>query len=134
MYPASFVIICSKSEIDEGLRKYSNVLIAKDYYTNIEQDLALVNVSAIHMGPSSGPGTMALFSRKPFCMVNTDMINKSYKGFVKNGNRSRFLFSNPVQSYLSGQETPEILVDEFKRMWSTVDLDYWKHKQGRHHS
>ena len=127
VYPATFVIICSKSETDERLRKYSNVLIAKDYYTSIEQDLALINASAIHMGAGSGPGAIAVFGAKPFCLFNTGIIWELHRGKVQEGDSNRMFFSSRWQNLFSGQETSDLLINEFKRMWSTVDLDYWKH-------
>ena len=130
-YPAKFIIICSEAEIDERLRPHPNVLISKDFQTNIEKELALINVSAFHMGASSGPGMMALFSDKPFLIVNTDLIPSlhplMYKNILsKQGDYIRFCFSNSLQNFISGVETTEILIREFKKMWTSLDTSYWK--------
>src|SRR5712691_2030511 len=125
-YPAKFVILCAPSEIDDRLRRCPNVIIAKDYHTGIEQDLALIQTSAIHMGAGSGPASMAWFGDKPYLMVNTvygpgyfahpEMIQQEEE------NVQRFWFSNRSQRITGGTETAELLIEEFARMWATVDV------------
>src|SRR5258706_16303928 len=39
-YPVKFLIICARHEIDPRLRQSSNVVVAKDHCTSVEQDLA----------------------------------------------------------------------------------------------
>ena len=128
-YRATFIIICAYSEIDDRLRQCSNVLIGKDYHTGVEQDMALIHTSAMHMGAGSGPATMAWFNDKPYLMVNTkyeigdffeypDMIEQVCE------NIQRFWFSSPLQRIASGTETPELLIREFKPMWESVGLKY----------
>jgi hypothetical protein len=70
-----FFIICSKDEIDENLRSCTNVIIVKDYSTNIVQDLSLILNSKIHLGANSGPSTLAWYSGKPVLTVNIDLNN-----------------------------------------------------------
>jgi hypothetical protein len=129
-YPATFIVICARSEIDPRLRARPNVIIAKDHDTGIEQDLALIQGSAIHMGAGSGPASMAWFGDKPYLMVNTvyppgyfahpDMITQ------EENNIQRFWFSGPLQRIAGGPETTELLVAEFARMWAAVDLPRWQ--------
>lgn len=124
-YPVKFIVICSESEIDERFRNYSNVILSKDFHTDIEHDLALINVSAFHMGASSGPGAIALFSPKPFLFVNTDLNPNDYKGMLREGNVIRFFFSGPLQNFIFGQETTELLITEFEKIWAAIDKAYW---------
>jgi hypothetical protein len=129
-YPVKFIVICAWSEIDERLRNCSNVMIAKDYHTGIEQDLALIHTSAIHMGVGSGPMSMAWFNTSPYLMVNTvygpnyfkhpDMVVEIEPGI------QRFCFAGPLQRIVAGVETTELLIDEFARMWVAVDLQRWQ--------
>lgn len=129
-YPAKFVVVCAWSEIDERLRNCTNVMIAKDYHTGIEQDLALIHTSAIHMGVGSGPMSMAWFDTKPYLMVNTvygpdhfkhsDMVVEIEPGI------QRFCFAGPLQRIFAGVETTELLINEFARMWGAVDLPRWQ--------
>lgn len=130
-YPAKFVIICARSEIDDRLRACSNVVIAKDHHTGIEQDMALIHSSAAHMGAGSGPATMAWFGSKPYLMVNT-----TYKGgefFERPGmirqeesDIQRFWFAGPQQRIANGTETTELLIREFALIWKAVDLERWQ--------
>jgi len=129
-YPAKFVIVCARAEIDERLRELPNVILAKDHHTGIEQDLALIHSSAIHMGAGSGPASMAWFTDKPYLMVNTaygpgyfahpEMILQEAE------NIQRFWFSGPLQRIAGGIETTELLVEEFARMWASVDIARWR--------
>jgi hypothetical protein len=129
-YPAKFVILCARSEIDDRLRRRPNVILAKDHHTSVEQDLALINTSAIHMGAGSGPASMAWFTDKPYLMVNTvygpgyfahrDMV------LQEEPNIQRFWFAQPLQRIAGGPETTELLVREFERMWAAVDVQAWR--------
>ncbi|MGH8678563.1 MAG: hypothetical protein ACREUQ_09465 [Burkholderiales bacterium] len=119
-YPVKFVVVCAPSEVDARLRGQPNVIVAKDHCTTVEQDLALIEAAQIHMGATSGPGTIAQFSSKPYCMFNLRMDTDSVKGFVHEGNRNRFFFSSPVQTWIVGEETPELLVGEFERLWAAL--------------
>ena len=46
------------------------MIVAKDHHTVVAEDLALISTSAIHMGASSGPASMAWFNDKPYLVVN----------------------------------------------------------------
>jgi hypothetical protein len=130
-YPAKFVIICARAEIDERLRLCPNVIIAKDHHTGIEQDLTLIEASAIHMGAGSGPASMAWFTKKPYLMVNT-VYGPGYfahPGMIQQDGDDiqRFWFSTPHQRISGGVETTELLVREFASMWAAIDVDPWQH-------
>ena len=129
-YPAKFIVICAWSEIDDRLRDCSNVIMVKDHHTGVEQDLALIHASAIHMGVGSGPVSMAWFNTKPYLMVNTvygpnyfkhpDMLVDMAPGI------QRFCFAGPLQRIVASAETTELLINEFAHMWSAVDLQLWQ--------
>jgi hypothetical protein len=129
-YPAKFVVICAWAEVDDRLRQCPNVIIAKDYHTGIDQDLALINAAAIHMGADSGPAVMAIFNSKPYLIVNTvvgphyfshpEMIQQEGENFL------RFWFAGALQRYALGIETTELLIKEFSRMWTAVDVQHWQ--------
>ncbi len=121
-YPARFLIICAQHEIDPRLRQCSNVVVAKDHCTNVEQDLALVDAAAMHMGASSGPGTIALFSGRPYCLFNTDLQVNLYKGSIREGDRATLFFGGSNQSFLFGRENPDLIATEFERMWKTIQI------------
>lgn len=129
-YPAKFVVICSRSEVDDRFRQCPNVVIAKDQHTGIEEDLALISTSAIHMGASSGPVLMAWFSDKPYLMVNIvhgpGFFSRPEMILQEEENVQRFWFSNPLQRFVGGTETTELLIKEFARMWDAVDIQRWQ--------
>ncbi|MGH8500497.1 MAG: hypothetical protein ACRERV_17050, partial [Methylococcales bacterium] len=120
-YPVKFIVICAHSEVDPRLRQMENVVVAKDYCTSVEQDLALIEAARMHMGASSGPGTMVQFSSKPYCIFNWETHLNLIKGFVQDEHRYRFFFSTPYQNWIYGKETADLLIAEFKRLWSTLE-------------
>jgi hypothetical protein len=129
-YPAKFVVLCARPEIDDRLRGRPNVLLAKDHHTSVEQDLALINTSAIHMGAGSGPASMAWFNDKPYLMVNTAYGPGyfAHPGMIvqEEPDIQRFWFAGPLQRIAGGPETTELLVREFERMWAAVDVQAWR--------
>ena len=129
-YPVKFLIICARAEIDERLRECPNVILAKDHHTGIEQDLALIHASAIHMGAGSGPVSMAWFSDKPYLMVNTAYGPKYFAHpemiHQEDEKVQRFWFAGPLQRITEGPETTEVLIREFARMWAAVDTRRWQ--------
>jgi hypothetical protein len=60
---------------------------------------------------------MAIFSRKPYCLFNTDLLVDWYKGSIREGHRVTLFFGNSTQSLLFGRETRDSIVSEFERMW-----------------
>ena len=129
-YPAKFVIICARIEVDDRLRRCANVIIAKDYQTGVEQDLSLIHGSALHMGSDSGPACMAIFSDKPYLAVNTAMKLNYFSNpavFQRDDQGlRRFSFSGPLQRFAAGAETTELLIRQFAHMWAAVDLQRWQ--------
>lgn len=127
LYAATFVVTCAASEVDERLRRLPNVLVAKDHHTGIEQDLALLQTGAFHMGASSGPGCMVMFSAKPYLLVSTDpdLYTHLWKGMTEKDGFVRFGFSTPLQAISRGREAPDFLMQEFERRWSAVDPAPW---------
>ncbi len=124
-YPAKFVILCAPGEIDARFRDCANVVIAKDYHTSIEQDLALVQAAEIHIGTSSGPGTMAWFNTKPYFMVRSMIQEHLYRGMIREDGFLRFFWSSPLQRFTNSGESVELLMSEFSRMWESAALDTW---------
>lgn len=124
-YPARFVVIGSRTEIDARLHGLPNVCVAKDSHTAIEEDLAIVQTAAFHMGAASGPGMVALFGNKPFLMVNADMKPDSCPDLVQEDRFLRYVYSSPAQRFDTGAETTDLLISEFVRMWSAVKPSDW---------
>jgi hypothetical protein len=125
-YAVRFVIVGALSEMDARLRECRNVLIAKDHGTTVEQDLALIQTAAMHMGASSGPSCMALFSDKPYLIVNTNAHLGGHDDFVATDGAWHFTYSTPYQRCCEPPTTVELLIAEFARVWQGVELTEWK--------
>jgi hypothetical protein len=130
-YPVKFIVICARSEVDDRLRQRRNIIIAKDYGTTIEQDLALIHTAAIHMGASSGPASMAIFNTKPYLIVNTDLVPHLYRDIIQEDGFLRLHFSSPLQRFTVGRETTGLLITEFDRMWSSIDKSGLKKQEDK---
>lgn len=121
-YPVKFVIICAPCEIDNRMRNCSNVIIAKDYHTGIAQDLALTQRAAVCMGTAAGPTMMAVYSRNPYFFSAPIDLPYGVHGVIAEGNNIfRLPFATPLQRWTRDQETTELLIAEFERIWSAVD-------------
>jgi len=119
-YPVKFIVICNRDEMDPMFGDLSNAIFAKDHFTGVEQDLALIEVASMHIGASSGPGVMAIFSSKPYCFFNSGMLLDRYKGLIQEGNVSRLFFASPQQRFVQERESADSLMFEFNRMWSSL--------------
>jgi hypothetical protein len=120
-YPVKFIVICASTEVDIRMRGLDNVIIAKDFYTGIEQDLALINTSAVHMGASSGPFSMAWYNEKPYLMFSWNADVSKNKCIIKEGDYYRFSFSHSYQRMFKEPETMPLMVKQFEEIWNAID-------------
>ncbi|HEX8136026.1 MAG TPA: hypothetical protein VF544_00405 [Pyrinomonadaceae bacterium] len=126
-FPVRFIVICSKAEVDDRLRHFGNVIIAKDFDTTVDLDLALIQSAAAYMGMSSGPSTVAFLGNKPYSMLNTWVEPGWFdKVVIKQPWGFSFIFSHEHQRCIAGHETPEVLIDEFSRLFSAIDISAWQ--------
>lgn len=131
IYPVKFIVICAKSEIDERLDNYPNVVIAKKLHTSIAQDIALIANSLIHLGSASGPATVSHLVSQPCLITNCDMVPymDQYQGalqFYRDNHHVHFSFSHPFQFNSTFPETTEYLIGEFEKLWCAVDTEAWQ--------
>src|SRR5260221_1840727 len=84
----------------------------------------------MHMGADPEPASMAVFSEKPYLVVNTAMKPTYFSNpeiFRQDGEGlRRFVFAGPLQRFGTGVETTDLLVTEFARMWAAVDIPRWR--------
>ena len=131
-YPVQFFILCARAEIDERLRQCGNVTIAKDHHTTVEQDMALINMSAMHMGGDSGPVAMAVFGAAPYLWVDTGHVTET--DFYQHSHMieriddriRRLWFAGPHQRIMLGPEDAEALIREFEGLFGAVDAEEWR--------
>lgn len=117
-----FILIGDGSESDPRFNQCPGLVIAKNFGTSLVQDLALITVCRFHIGASSGPSVMSVFSKKPYCLFNTDVRGDLLKGSIMEGKRSRLFFASPIQSMVAGNETRQILMGEFERIQSALKV------------
>jgi hypothetical protein len=121
-YNVKFIIICSINEVDVRLRQCPNLLVAKDFHTFIEHDLALINNSNFHMGTASGPVSMAWFGKNPYIMFNFERDHlKLYSSIIEKENYLSFSFANPLQLMTLKEETFDNLLFEFLHIYNKID-------------
>ncbi len=129
-YPVKFIVVCSLSEVVHELRSCTNVVIAKDSYTSLENDLALIMLSAFHLGAASGPSTIPILSDKPYCILNCGNIINSLSLYGKSLIRiseqvAKFSFANELQRIILVPESLNILIYEFEKIWRSRDWIDW---------
>ena len=119
-----FVFVGLREETFDGLRKRSNVIIAKDFGTSIIEDLALIRTSLMYMGTSSGVNTIAQFSDLPYLIFKFPEWCL-HRLELKSG--ENFSFATGRQKMFSTQilVTPELLLNEFKALYSKLDRNKW---------
>lgn len=131
-FPVKFVILCSRAEIDPRLRQCGNVILAKDFDTTVEQDLALLQMSAMHMGAGSGPVSLAWFRPKPYLMIDNaaimdgDFYKHEHMVVRMDEKTRRFWFANDDQRIYVGLETAELLIKEFEALFKGLDPQQWE--------
>jgi hypothetical protein len=110
--------------VDERWRQCSNVLVAKDFHTFIEHDLALINNSHFHMGSPSGPFSMALFGIRPYIMFNFESNHlKLYKSVIEKNGYLRFSFANLLQLMTLKEELFDNILFEFLHLYNNIEQD-----------
>jgi hypothetical protein len=119
-FPVKFIVICSKNEISNELRRLPNVIFTKDHHAELDQELSLIANSRFHIGVNSGPAAMAYFGSKPYFIFGLNINNTShsdslYKGLVKKmpNKKFKFIFSSMGQSFTSEPESFDELCQSF---------------------
>ncbi len=108
-----FVIICTKSEVPDDFRKLKNVLISKDYFSDVEQDLGLIKTSYLSIFPSSGMACFAMFSNVPFLLFGNHGYQEKFT-CPKKGKSFNFLSQS--QKIYHGQEKTASLISSFEEL------------------
>lgn len=112
-----FVIICNKSEVPEDFRQLKNVLISKDYFSDIEHDLGLIKTSYLCIFPSSGMACFAMFSKVPFIQFGNHGYHEKFT-CPKKGKSFNFLSES--QKIYHGSENTDLLISSFEELTKTL--------------
>jgi len=97
-----------------------NVIKTKEYCFDIVQDLLLIESSDMFMGSCSGPFQIALFSKIPYLVFKNPEHHKE-EMLQEIGGSNRFPFSTNAQVILRENETFEIMVAEFNKIYKTLN-------------
>ena len=133
-YPnAMFIVLCAIKEIPEEFRGLSNVIFAKDFATELDQELALIELSAAHLGTNSGPAAMAYFNKNPYFIFSLPIDGIHHEYFSRKDmlvhvkdDISKFWFALGSQKFSSQPENVEALIGVFEEIWQSIDLEKWR--------
>ncbi len=113
-----FIVICDKSEIPAELRKHHNILFSKDYFPEIEYDLALIKTSYLSIFPSSGMACLAWFGNVPFIQHGPhgkDKFTRPQEG--------GYTFFNKYQRHFDNSVSAEWLISTFEKLVQDLEKD-----------
>jgi len=123
--PVKFIVTCAASEVDPSLRSLPNVVFAKDHQSTLMQDLALIAGAAFHLGSSSGPIALSIFSDQPYYVFNCDASPHValYGGALlqNEAGELRFSFAQRLQAFGVVPETAESIWQQFEKIWTAQD-------------
>ncbi len=128
-----FIVICATKELPEDFRGLSNVIFAKDFSTELDQELALIELSAAHLGTNSGPAAMAYFNKNPYFIFSLPIDGIHHELFAKDdmlvhvkNDVFKFWFASDLQKFSSQPEDIESLMSAFEEIWQFIDVEKWQ--------
>lgn len=125
-YDTVFILI-GNEEATQRMRNLPNVLISKDFNSNLSRDLALIQMSFMFMGTASGPSTMAVFSDTPYAIYK-DPDHHAEEMKDELGDSNHFAFAKPLQRILRVFQTRESLMTEFDYFYSHINRGAWEER------
>ena len=120
----TFVVAGLREEARDDLRTRPNVILSKDHGTSVMEDLALIRASLLYMGTNSGVNTIALFSDLPYLIFQFPADKLHTVGF-KTGKNFSFATANQKVFTTDIMVTPDLLFEEFKGVYSSLDIAGW---------
>lgn len=125
-YPeVMFIQIGLRGEEFCAIRKCKNVIIAKDFCSSLLEDFALMRASVLYLGTTSGVTKVAEYSDLPFLIFRMEAhIMKRLR--LRNG--EGHVFSTKQQKFYDSnfKMSPEILFNEFEKVYQQIDLNNWR--------
>jgi hypothetical protein len=112
------VVVGSAQELPTW--RMPGVVFAKDLDSSVAQDLALVDVADAHVGSSSGPSTMVLFSDRPFTLFRFDGALDLYPGHRATETHAALSFFTEDQRLRWGEEQADDIAAEIVRVVDVV--------------
>jgi hypothetical protein len=124
-FPVTFVLVGDREEIDPRFRDRPNVLVAKDYGTTVEEDLALIQASMLHMGSVSGPTMFAIFRDAPYLIYRFRVQHEEMQWGTSAA------WATPLQKLVWESETHERIKADFSAIWAQLRPEAWAEDFGR---
>ncbi len=107
-----FVLIGNES-VDGDIRTLPNVIMAQDFGCSLAQELSLVLAAGAFMGMSSGPSSMAIFSKTPYLIFHDP--EHGHGTIIREiGDLDSFSFAKPGQRFLRRDDVAETIIDGFE--------------------
>lgn len=119
-------------EIRQRIGELPNVIFSKDFHTNIEQDLALIELSVLYMATIFGPASLPLLTDHiPYVLTKYANPEPLYDFmWLKIG--GHFPWQNIDIQHLiwdaQEKETAEVLIREFEHVFGRIDKERWKER------
>lgn len=109
-----FVLI-GNEPVDDKIVSLPNVIISRDYGSNLPRDLALITQGSFFLGMSSGPCNVAIFSKIPYVIYknpdhDVEQMNEEL------GEKNSFVFSTSSQKFSRSFETTEMIIQDFQEI------------------
>ncbi|MFC2071647.1 hypothetical protein ACFLUU_02880 [Chloroflexota bacterium] len=124
----AFVVVGTRGEVFEELRRCHNVIVAKDHGSTLLDDLALIRTSLLYMGRESGVSEIAVFSDVPYLLFGREEIAREAWGLEPDTNYE-FATEHQKAFYASSFViTPDSLLREFSNLYNQLDTDKWRKK------
>lgn len=124
-----FVVLARRNEwreITERIKLPPNVIFSKDYNTNIEQDLVLIELSLFYMATIFGPASFPFLTQYiPFVMLQFTNPEPVFDfSWLKKGDSFPWQ-DGRLQRLVWEPEDNHVLIREFERLLKEVDKNRW---------
>ena len=123
-----FVVVGTREEAFEELRRRRNVIVAKDYGSTLLDDLALIKTSLLYMGMESGISIIAVFSDTPYLFFGREEVAREALKLEPGAN---WEFATQYQKVFYADSftvTPDSLLREFSNLYHQLDIEQWRKK------
>lgn len=121
----TFVAVGLKDEVFAGIEPRRNLIIAKDFGTSINEDLALIRSSFLFMATESGVTTIAMFSDLPYLIFQVPSRSMHINLGLETGERLCYQTDTQKRFDSTITVTPKVLVREFKKIHGKLDKQAW---------
>lgn len=128
-----FIVVGSREEVFEGLRKCKNVIVAKDHGSTLLEDLAFIKTSLLYMAQETGVSIIAIFSDTPYLLFGREEVARKA---LKLEHGANFEFATQYQKvlYSDFKITKQSLLEEFSGLYNQLDTGKWREKASAYDS